>query len=454
MSVNPNLPESVSTQWAAESAAVPLTRAWLTLAVGALGLSALFAVLLVVSRAPFLSGLADGGEVFRTALVLHVDFSIVVWFMAFAGALWSLLWAARWPVLGWFSFALASGGGVAMLLAAALGTPTPVLSNYVPVLDDGLFLWGLGALLAGVMLLAARTLADFRASDAGHPARAVLMAAAVVYLLGGAVLLGALGTVDPALPRLAYFDTLFWGAGHVLQFGHALLMVGAWLWACGPVERSTGWFKSLTALAVLPVLVAVGLSIALPPEGTAYRGGMTAVMVYGGWFALLPLVVVVLRRSWHLPSSPERDAVRLSGVLFLAGACVGGFIRGDDLLVPAHYHGVIGAVTLAYMGLTYRLLPYLGLPAPSPRLARTQVLLYGCGLLVLMAGLAWSGAHGVARKTPGAEQVLEDGGATFGMWLMGAGGLVALAGVLAFVLLVLGSLPVARRAVLQPAESD
>ena len=64
-----------------------LAGAWFQLAIAALGLSALLALVLVFARTPFL-GL--GGRFFRTALVLHVDMAVVVWFLAVAAGIWTL----------------------------------------------------------------------------------------------------------------------------------------------------------------------------------------------------------------------------------------------------------------------------------------------------------------------------------------------------------------------------
>ena len=56
-----------------------------------------------------------------------------------------------------------------------------------------------------------------------------------------------------------------------------------------------------------------------------------------------------------------------------------------------------------------------------------------------ITGLVWSGGYGVQRKVAGAEQVLRTGGEIAGMGLMGLGGLVAIAGGLLFVVLMVGA---------------
>ena len=121
-------------------------------------------------------------------------------------------------------------------------------------------------------------------------------------------------------------------------------------------------------------------------------------------------------------------------------------IEGSNVRIPAHYHGCIVGVTLAVMGLVYLLLPRLGVGAPSVRLATLQPYLYGAGQLMHVTGLVWSGGYGVQRKVAGGEQVLRSTAEIMGMGLMGAGGLIAVAGGLLFVVVVLQAMWRTRRA--------
>jgi len=65
-----------------------LARAWLFLGVMALIGSGLLAVLLVLSRTPGIQDVFPLKDLFRAALVVHVDLSVAVWFMAFAAVIW------------------------------------------------------------------------------------------------------------------------------------------------------------------------------------------------------------------------------------------------------------------------------------------------------------------------------------------------------------------------------
>ena len=169
-------------------------------------------------------------------------------------------------------------------------------------------------------------------------------------------------------------------------------------------------------------------------------------MRLGGGVSIVPIglavVVGLLRatRSREPGHGALRAALVASMILFAAGGVIGIFISGNNVKVPAHYHGCIVGVTLALMGLVYLLLPKLGYGTPQGRLARWQPIIYGSGQLMHIIGLVWSGGYGVQRKVAGAEQVLHSKAEIAGMGLMGLGGLIAIIGGLMFVVVVWKSL--------------
>ncbi|HEB87554.1 MAG TPA: hypothetical protein ENI68_11150, partial [Gammaproteobacteria bacterium] len=122
-----------------------LASGWLLLAFLAMGISTLFAFLLVMLRTPFINPGWIDARFFARALVMHVDFAVIIWFLSFAGVLWSLTFRSRWIQGGWLALLLAFAG-VSMMLVAAFGSqPEAMLSNYIPVLQTPLFLLGLGS---------------------------------------------------------------------------------------------------------------------------------------------------------------------------------------------------------------------------------------------------------------------------------------------------------------------
>ena len=85
-------------------------------------------------------------------------------------------------------------------------------------------------------------------------------------------------------------------------------------------------------------------------------------------------------------------------------------------------------------------------------LARGACRRFGGGQLLHIVGLVWSGGYGVQRKVAGAEQVLRTPQEIFGMGLMGVGGLIAVAGGLLFLVVMLRAIARGRaRRAPQPA---
>ena len=78
-----------------------LARAWLALGLAALAGSGLYSVLLVLARTPGLNQWFPVADFFRVALVVHVDLSVLVWFAAMAGMLWSLNTTSRGQAWSW-----------------------------------------------------------------------------------------------------------------------------------------------------------------------------------------------------------------------------------------------------------------------------------------------------------------------------------------------------------------
>jgi heme/copper-type cytochrome/quinol oxidase subunit 1 len=129
--------------------------------------------------------------------------------------------------------------------------------------------------------------------------------------------------------------------------------------------------------------------------------------------------------------SPLFAGTALSMALFAVGGLLGVVGFQQDTRVPAHYHGMVGAVTLAYMGFAPLLLELCGRRVWSDRLARWQPYLYGVGLVGIMAGMHWAGGHGAPRKTFGFGWANTQ--ALIAMNVMGLGSLLAILGGLVFV---------------------
>jgi len=430
-----------------------LATGWLLLGVGALVASGLFSLLLVLSRTPGINRLIPISDLFHVALVVHVDLSVLVWFAAFGGALWTLAAARAGLRFGWLGLGLCAAATVAMMVSPFVAAGVPIMSNYIPVLDNRVFLWALVLFGAGIGVEVLRALNAFqgpaRLLDGGGALRVGLAAAGVSTGVALFAFFWSWLALPTGLAGKAYYELLFWGGGHVLQFSWTLLMLVAWLWLAdaigAKVPLSPRVALLLFGLALVLVFATPFVYLSYDVTSVEHRRLLTWMMRAGGGLAILPLSLAVIvalctQREVARQARPLRAALIMSLTLFAVGGLIGFAIRGSDVRIPAHYHGCIVGVTLALMGLAYHLLPRLGFSAPRARLAHLQPYVYGIGQLLHITGLVWSGGYGVQRKVAGSAQVLGSLQEVAGMALMGVGGLVAIVGGLLFVVVVIRAL--------------
>lgn len=425
-----------------------LALGWLMLATAAVAASSLFAILIVMARVPGLGALFPGTEFYRVALTLHVDLSQWVWFMAFAGTLWSLASNREPRPWHWLALMLAAIGALLMAVSPALGAIRPVMSNYIPVLDSPWFLAGLAIYGLAVLMVAFRVLQDavldvglreIRGESEVAVMNLGLLLSALIVFVALAVLSVTLVMLPTHLSGLALFETLFWGAGHIWQFCLTTLMLLAWLALAAPQLDlpATRRLKLLLVAGAVPGLAAP-LLLLIGPTSPEYFAAFTRLMQWASWPVPVGLGGLLLVRHWRAGYKPA-TGLSLSMLLLVCGVMLGTMINGQTTLVTAHYHGTIGAVTLAFMGLTYGVLPRLGCAVPTPRAMDWQLRFYGNGILMMMAGLAGAGLMGAPRKMAG-NVGIEFGVETISRLVLGLGGTLATVGILMFLVLVLRQL--------------
>jgi hypothetical protein len=436
-----------SGQLAVSDAQRRLAGAWLKLGITALALAGIFAILLVVARAPGTEALFPTQDFFRVALIVHVDQSVLIWFLAFAGVLWSLGGQGS-PRLAWIAFGMAAAGCVLVAAAPFLGAADPLLNNYIPVLNHPLFLVALAVFGAGALLqVIAYLTGGLGRLSWDDPIAVGIGTSAFAALIAALSLVWTWAGLSPQWEGKALYEYLFWGPGHVIQFAYTQIMLVGWIWVARGVGRPLGLsdrqLSGLLVLGVLPLLLVPVVHVLYAPDSAETRLAFTRLMQYGNALAAVPiglLLAAALLRHRREPLGEDRvpayRALVASVVLFAAGGLIGAAIAGVNTVIPAHYHGSIVGVTLALMALTYQLLPQLGFGRAEGRMARWQAGVYGGGQLLHIAGLAASGAMGIQRKTAGAAQGLSGAAKAF-MGVMGLGGLLAVIGGILFVLVVL-----------------
>lgn len=427
-----------------------LAIAWLWLAILTLLGAGIFSLLLVLARTPKIDELIPFVDFFHTALVIHVNLSSLVWILSFASALWSLNSRSIFPWFARLIFILVLVGTLIISISPFLGNAKALMSNYIPVLNTPVFLTGLTIFGIGIGLQVIFSMsAMFKVGEAISGKGVIrfgLNCAAIGAFMSLVSFIWSYLTLPVELANPVYYELLFWSGGHVLQFTYTLLMMVAWLW----LSSSAGLSLPLSPRVAL-FLFAVGLlSIFMTPlvyysydvSDPVHRKMFTMLMSFGGSLAIFPLSIAILfslfqKKSDNQLQSSAYTALLASLLLFGIGGLMGFMIDGNNVRIPAHYHGCIVGVTLSLMGLTYQLLNAMGFSKINFRLTKLQIWVYAFGQFLHISGLVWSGGYGVQRKVAGAAQSLDSIERVAGMGLMGLGGLLSTVGGFIFIIIVL-----------------
>lgn len=427
-----------------------IVKKWLGLAIASLLGAGVFSLLLVLSRTPGVQDFIPWVDFFHVALVVHVDLSVLIWFLSMAGVFWTSSNPESGGLFDQWAWNFAALGALIMVACPFFGVGEPLMNNYVPVLQHPAFYFALCVFGLGiVLLLFGRLFALPKGCDSGALVLSwAAYLAAIPALLSVIALLVSYFEIPVQYEGEYYFELLFWGGGHTLQFTHTLLLLVAWLClasACGArFSKRPELFLGLSALVILPVVLVPWIYVSVPVDSVEHRLGFTQLMQYGG-LASMPLGVVAVIKLFSLlkrgqldaQARPLKAAMIASFILFSAGGIIGFLIEGVNVVIPAHYHGSIVGVTLSFMGVAYLLMPQLGMGSPDTRLASIQPYVYGGGQLMHILGLAWSGGYGVQRKTAGAAQGLDRLPEILGMGMMGLGGLISTIGGLLFLIVII-----------------
>jgi hypothetical protein len=433
-------------------------RAWAALAIGSLAVAGIMAVLVAVSRIP---GIQAFGlwplDFFAKGLVIHVIFSLVVWFLTVFALLVSMATAkiapegVRFAALGGVGAMAAAAAYPLLFFTAFDHTSAASLNNYIPVIQHRAYYDGLAILALAIAMPVARLLLNIPARWREMPPLASAMSAgSIIYLIAmvcfGIAIYLSWGTT----PSKELNELLFWGGGHMLQFLFCLLMLTGWfvLGRLSLGEEVIGAGSLSMAALILMAFTLPGpyLFRAFDMSGAMFRevfSKLQFVMVLPTLMVGVPLLFGIMRAKENGPL-PWRDpafvALVLSMTVFGVGGVMGNLITGSDTRTPAHYHGVITGVSLAAVGLMLSFcLPALDRAPRNSRMLRLQIWLYGGGQLFACIGMFLAGSHGAPRKTPTSLSALTDG-AVIGMFLNGIGALFAIAGGVMIVITVIRAL--------------
>ncbi len=469
-----------------------LTSAFFFLAIGGLG-----GLLLVLTRWPAVHLLPPIW--FYRILTLHGFDMITAWMVFFeVGALYfagTALLNARmaWPRVAWGAFLLMGVGALTVNGVILAGLADVMFTAYIPLKAHPLFYLGNVLFMAGALLALALFLATvLRAQAEGRVGRSlplVVYGLAIAAILGIFSLLSGLiafalalgwslgwwGLPDPGIYRLT-----FWGFGHGTQQINLAATVSVWYLLAALLVGAVPLNEKLSRLAFVlyaffvnlgsnhHLLVDPGFGFPWKVFNTSYAMYLAVLGSLIHAFSIPGAVEVALRRQGHRQgwlgwlrrapwTEPGFAALGVSMILFgwiggVTGVTIGteqiNLLVHNTLQVPGHFHAiVVGGSTLAFMGLTYYLIPLIfQRPLRWKRLATAQIYLYGLGVALFSIGFIAAGYMGVPRRhwditfAQAPFQGLFGSAVYIALGIAGVGGLIAVAGGILFFAILIGSL--------------
>lgn len=428
-------------------------KSWCALALLSLALAGVFALMLAISRVPNVQDVFPWPlQFFEKGLVIHVIFSFVVWFLSLLGALLCVTTyrltngAPRANWMGRLAIWLAAAAFVLLLVPGLMDRGEPSLNNYVPIIIDPLYYTGLVLFAASLTLQFMRFALNFPGHDGPFdPISQGVAVAGVIYfvaLICFGVSLGIRwGTpVDPS-----FNEDVFWAGGHVLQYLNTLLMMIGWYILGGIVISrpiiDPRLFRFILLWFLLAAAALLSLSVVYDPTSVEGREAYTwaqfgmapPTLVFVG-AAIVSLALHKKQVGGFNWREPALLALFLSIAVFGLGGYLGLFVDGADTRTPAHYHGVIGGVNIAFIGFFFCFLfPVLTTRIKSLRSIFVLLWCYALGQSLHSLGLFLAGGYGAPRKTAGDAQGMEAVGAQVGLYMMGVGAVIAVVGGIMFI---------------------
>jgi cytochrome c oxidase subunit 1 len=325
------------------------------------------------------------------------------------------------------------------------GSSSVMMTSYVPMPASpnfylGLILFAVGALIGCFIFLGTLVVArEEKTYEGSIPlvtfgALTACIIAIFTIAMGAVILvptwlwsLGLISSIDPAMYRLVW-----WGFGHSSQQINVAAHVSVWyaiaaiVFGAKPMSEKVSRTAFLLYIAFLQLasahhlLVDPGLSSTWKIFNTSYAMylAVLASMVHG---LTVPGSIEVAQRAkgltrglfewlrkapWGNPTFSGMF-ISLVGFGFIGG--ISGVVMGTEqiniiihntIYVPGHFHAtVVIGTTLAFMALTYFLIPVLfRRQVMFPVLAKWQPYLFGIGMSVFTLAMMGAGTLGVQRR--------------------------------------------------------
>jgi len=463
------------------------------MAVVTLALGGIAALLIALTRWQAVH-LLDAAWFYRL-LTLHGIDMLVAWIVFFemAGLHFgsTVLLNARHaaPKLAWFGFILMLVGGLMVNGVVLFNNQSIVtFTAYVPLKAHPLFylsyiLFAVGALIQVITFFINLVVAKREKRFEGSMPLVVFgfMTAAILAtytLLEGAAAvvpaffwsLGILKEYDPGIYR-----NFFWGFGHPAQQVNLAAMVAVWYSLAQMTVGIRPLNEKFSRLAFIlyllfinlgsahHLLVDPGLSFAWKAVNTSYAMYLAVLGSMMHAFSIPAAMEVALRAKgftkglfgwlrnapWHEPgfSSLVMSMIIFGWIGGVTGVTIGteqiNMLAHNTMRLPGHFHAtVVGGTTTAFMGFTYYVIPLIfRKELKLKKWAQWQPYVYAVGCILVSLGMITSGLQGVARRNWDITFAgVVPGTVDLTLAIFGIGALIAVAGGIMYVTIVLASI--------------
>lgn len=372
-----------------------------------------------------------------------IFFEIAVLYFTSSTLLRSRLATPRWA---WLGFALMVIGSVMTEVAIFQGRSSVMMTSYVPMAAEphfylGLILFAVGALIGCFVFLGTLVIARAERTYGDGSIPLVTFGAltaciiAIFTIASGAIILiptflwkvGYVNHIDPLMYRV-----IWWAMGHSSQQINVAAHIAVWYAIAGVVFGAKPLSEKVSRMAFLlyilflqlasahHILVDPGISSEWKIFNTSYAMylAVLASMIHG---LTVPGAIEAAQRKrgfnkglfeWLRKApwgNPTFAGMFLSLIIFGFLGGISGVVMGTEqinliihntIYVPGHFHAtVVGGTTLAFMALTYWLVPVLfRREVVLPGLAKFQPYLFGLGTAGLSLFLMGAGTLGVPRR--------------------------------------------------------
>lgn len=467
-----------------------------------LAIGGLFALLLALTRWQAVHLLPP--DWFYRILTAHGFDMLVCWIVFFevAGLYFgsTVMLNARmvWPKVGWASFVLMAVGALMTNIIVMMGKADVLFTAYVPLKAHPLFylgivLFAVGTLVAVILFFATVITAKREGTYRGSAPLVTygLIAAAIIAIY--TLVSGALAFVPALLwsldwiPALdpGYYRNLFWGFGHPAQQVNLAAMVSIWYALAAITVGAVPLNEKLSRTAFVLYILFINLGSAhhlLTDPGYSFIWKVTNTS-YAMYLAVLGSLIhafsipgaieAAQRRKGYTNSlfewlrkgpwkEPGFSAMVISMVLFgwiggVTGVTIGteqvNMLAHNTMRLPGHFHAtVVSGTTLAFMGLTYYLIPLIfRRELKLKKWASLQPYVFGFGMLLVSIGMIASGLQGVPRRhwditfASASFKAFIPSTAELMLGVMGIGAIIAIIGGIMYITIVLVSILTGKR---------